>query len=196
MTPAAPEDEDREDMARLNAGQDDALNALIGRHGEKLFHYLIRALQDQEDAADLAQETFFRVYVNRARFDPERSFSAWLHAIATNLVKDRYRRRARHPRVALDSEENETRGLLAERLADQRPTPSESLQSNERAEAVRKAVAALPEELRLPLLLAQYQDHSQAEIGAILGCSAKAVETRLYRARLQLRKMLSWLIQE
>jgi RNA polymerase sigma-70 factor (ECF subfamily) len=195
MTPATVADLDRADMGRLNAGHDAALNELMGRHGARLFHYLVRALQDAEEAADVAQEAFVRVYQNRARFDSRQVFSAWLYAIATNLVKDRYRYRARHPQVSLDAENQETGRSFKEQLLDGAAVPGDNLESSERAATVRKAVAALPEELRLPLILAEYEDRSHAEIGHILGCTAKAVETRIYRARQQLRATLGALLR-
>ena len=191
---ASVEDQDLTDMARLAAGHDDALNNLMERHSPKLISYLIRSLQNEGDAVDAAQETFVRVYQNCAKFNPRQNFSIWLYAIASNLVRDRYRWRTRHPQVSLDAENGETENELSERLADEKLTPSESLQTAERAEAVRKAVAALPEELRTPLILAEYEERSQVEIGEILGCSAKAVETRIYRARKQLRATLGALI--
>ncbi|MPN51171.1 ECF RNA polymerase sigma factor SigW [bioreactor metagenome] len=70
------------------------------------------------------------------------------------------------------------------------PSPGESLQKSERSEAVKAAIGTLPDELRQPLLLAVYEGLSQIEIGRILNCSAKAVETRIYRARNHLRESL------
>ena len=69
------DERDRSDMARLTAGHDAALHDLMGRHSEKLFHYLIRCLQNEEDAADTAQETFVRVYQHRAKFEASQRFS-------------------------------------------------------------------------------------------------------------------------
>ncbi len=80
-------------------------------------------------------------------------------------------------------------------MPEPKPTPSESLQGAERAEVVRKAVAELPEDLRTPLILCEYEELSHAEIGKILDCTSKAVETRIYRARNQLRKKLAWLLE-
>ena len=174
-------------MARLVAGHDAALNDLMERHADRLFHYLFRSLQDESDAADLAQETFVKVHNSRAKFDARQKFSTWLYAIASNLVRDRYRWRSRHRQVSLDAENEASGNDFRETLSGHGPSPSESLQAEERAEAVRLAVAALPEELRLPLILAEYEGRSQAEIGEILSCSVKAVETRIYRARQQLR---------
>ena len=189
------DERDRADMIRLAAGHNATLNDLMERHAGKLFNYLVRSLQNEEDAADAAQETFVRVFQNRTRFDVRQRFSTWLYAIATNLVKDRYRHRSRHPQVSLDAENEATGEDFRESVPEQKPTPSESLQGTERAEAIRKAVGQLPEELRAPLILSEYEELSHAEIGAVLNCSAKAVETRIYRARKQLREKLGWLLE-
>ena len=193
--PCDSDEQDSQDMARLVQGHDAALNDLMERHAEKLFHYLVRSLQNEEDAADLAQETFVKVYQNRARFDARQRFSTWLYAIASNLVRDRFRWRARHPQVSLDAASDATGNDFHEALPENRPSPAESVQAEERAETVRCAVAALPEELRLPLILAEYEGRSQAEIGEILDCTAKAVETRIYRARQRLRASLGRLLE-
>jgi RNA polymerase sigma-70 factor (ECF subfamily) len=193
--PSAGDQQDGQDMARLAAGDGAALNHLMERHAEKLFHYLIRALQNEDDAADLAQESFVRVYANRAKFDPRQKFSTWLYAIATNLVRDRYRWRKRHPRVSLDARNEASENSFGESLPDPAPSASETAQRNERAEAVRLAVAALPEQLRVPLILSEYEEKSHAEIGGILHCSAKAVEVRIYRARRQLRASLARVLE-
>jgi RNA polymerase sigma-70 factor (ECF subfamily) len=181
-------------MAKLAAGHGAALNDLMARHTPKLFNYLVRSLQNEDDAADLAQDTFVRVFQNRTKFDAHMKFSTWLYAIATNLVRDRYRHRTRHPQVSLDAENEATGEDFRESVPEQKPTPSESLQSSERAEAVRRAVGQLAGELRAPLILSEYEELSHAEIGEILECSAKAVETRLYRARNQLREKLAQLL--
>jgi RNA polymerase sigma factor (sigma-70 family) len=194
MTVCSIDQQDSQDMARLAAGHGAALNNLMERHAEKLFHYLVRSLQNEDDAADLAQETFARVYQNRAKFDPGQKFSTWLYAIASNLVRDRYRWRKRHPQVSLDATNEATGNDFGESLPAQNPSPSETVQARERAEVVLHAVAALPDELRVPLILAEYEEKSHAEIGLILCCSPKAVETRIYRARQQLRASLGQLL--
>ncbi len=176
-------------MARLAAGDDAALNDLMERHGGKLSRYLTRCLQDQNLAADLAQETFVHVYRHRLKFDPRHKFSAWLYRIASNLVRDHWRHVARHPEVLIAED------ALSETVAGREPLPGERMQAQERAAAVRAAVAALPEELRVPLVLAEYEERSHVEIGEILGCTAKAVETRIYRARQRLHVKLNKLLR-
>lgn len=189
------DEQDARDMERLASGGDAALNDLMERHGQRLFHFLIRSLQNEDDAADAAQETFVRVYQNRNKFDSRHRFSTWLYTIANNLVKDRYRWRSRHPQVSLDAE-NETKGNdLRGSFSGKASSPSEALEKKERHQAVRRAVTSLPDELRRPLILAEYEQRSHTEIAEILGCTAKTVETRIYRARQQLRVLLGSLLQ-
>jgi len=194
MSAPTTDEQDAAEMERLAAGHDAALNSLMERHGERLFHYLIRCLQNEDDAADVAQESFTRVYQHRMKFKAGSKFSTWLYTIATNLVKTRYRFRTRHPAVSLEAESGRMGHALGEILSEDKPTPSENLEAGERAESVRRAVAALPEHLRTPLVLAEYEERSQAEIAEILDCSPKAVEMRIYRARQQLRESLSALL--
>ena len=195
MSAPPTDDQDAADMMRLAAGHDAALNDLMERHGERLFHYLIRCLQNEDDAADLAQETFVRVFQNRKKFKPDSGLSTWLYTIATNLVKTRYRYRSRHPEISLDAESDETGRTFREAMPAQTLTPSERVEADERADAVRHAIAELPEDLRTPLILSEYEERSQAEIAEILGCTAKAVEMRIYRARQQLRSRLGKLLE-
>lgn len=185
---------DRQDMARLASGHDTALNDLMTRHAQRLFHYLIRQLRDESDAEDLAQETFVRVFQHRQKFNPTHRFSTWLYTIATNLVRDRQRWRTRHPQVSLDAENESTGGDLQDKLPATGATPEEKLIGGERAAAVRAAIAKLPEDLRTVILLFEYEEQSQQEIAAVLNCTPKAVEMRLYRARQELRERLVGLL--
>ena len=182
-------------MQRLVAGQESALNELMERHGQRLFHFLIRALQNEAEAEDLAEETFVRLYQSRHRYDPRKKFSTWLYAIASNLARDRIRWRKRHPNVSLESEIVSEGTAFADILPDDYNTPAQQLEEKERDFAVRRAIALLPEELRLPLLLAEYEEKRHAEIAVILDCSIKAVETRIYRARQRLRVSLAKILE-
>jgi RNA polymerase sigma-70 factor (ECF subfamily) len=194
MSELPPDQQDALAMSQLVAGHDAALNDLIDRHGQRLFHYLLRLLQQDDEAADLAQETFVRVYQNRARFDPRHKFSTWLYTIATHLAHDRQRWKARRPNVSIDSGPPGSTSTLGAILPDPGSDPGEQLVKNERAAAVRSAIASLPENFRVPLVLAEYEDKSVAEIAEILECTPKAVENRLYRARQQLRTALEKLL--
>lgn len=178
-------------MLRLAEGDETALDELMERHGERLFGYLLRSLQNEAEASDIAQETFVKVYQHRLSFDLKSKFATWLYSIASNLVRDRYRWRVRHPQVSLDVANGPTGQSLSDYLPDNRPLPNEELELLERAQAVRRAVTALPSELREPIILCEYEDFSHAQIGEILGCTTKSVEMRLYRARGMLRTRLA-----
>jgi len=181
------DEQDRSAMQRLANGEDSALEELMSRHSERLFHYLLRVLQNEARAADLAEEAFVKVYQNRLRFKPVYRFATWLYTIATNLARDFQRYQTRHPQLSLDGKPEGGVADFRETLAESGPNPGETLESLERAEAVRRAVGGLSEELRIPLVLSVYEEKSHAEIAEILQCSPKAVEMRIYRARAELR---------
>lgn len=180
-------------MGRLQAGDDLALNEIMGRWKVPLASYLLRQLGSHEDALDLAMETFVRVYESRHRYSPSARFARWLFTIATNLARNHVRWRQRHPEVPFEMDEDETSSTL-DRLPDDAPSASSQLATKERALAVREAISDLPTDLRTAILLFEYEDFSHAEIAAVEGCSVKAVETRLYRARQALeQKLARWM---
>jgi len=185
---------DRADMERLIAGHDTALNDLMERHATPVFHFLCRMVGNEDDANDLAQETFVHVFRAKASFRTNEKFSTWLYTIATNLARNHFRWRARHPNVSLETEIGEAEQTLGDTLASNDPPPSEQALATERAKAVRIAVGKLPEDLREAIVLCEWEERSVAEAAAILETTPKAVESRLYHARQILRERLkSWL---
>jgi RNA polymerase sigma-70 factor, ECF subfamily len=192
--PTDQDADDARDMEALSGGEDAALNRLMSRHRDKLFRYLVRSLQDESEALDLAQESFVRIYQNRAKFNPKHKFSTWLYTIATNLARDRMRWLVRHRHVSLDAPFGSAETRLGDALVEPDLHPGEQLEREERVAEIKRALAWLPEELRTPLVLSEYENLSHAEIGEILKCSPKAVETRIYRARKQLREELKSLL--
>lgn len=190
MTVSPNDEEDRLAMSRLAQGHDAALNELMERHGERLYHFLHRVLQNETEAADLAQEAFVRIYQNKHKFNVSQKFSTWLFTIATNLARDRIRWRRRHPTVSIDAENPITGHDYRELLPDTGNTPSEDLEKRELAAQVKEAIGQLPEDQRDALILSEYEDASAADIATILRCSSKAVENKLYRARKALKELL------
>jgi RNA polymerase sigma-70 factor (ECF subfamily) len=185
---------DRADMEQLIAGRDAALNDLMERHATPLFHFLCRMVGNEDDASDLAQETFVRVFRARASFRTSEKFSAWLFTIAANLARNHFRWRSRHPNVSLEAETGEAEQTLGSTLPATDPTPNEQALTAERARAVRAAVGKLPEDLREAIVLCEWEELSIAEAATILEATPKAVESRLYRARQILRERLKqWL---
>jgi RNA polymerase sigma factor (sigma-70 family) len=194
MDTAESDAQDRVDMARLAAGHDAALNDLMKRHATPVFRLLCRMLNNEDDANDVAQETFVRVFKSHESFDGNKKFSTWLFTIAANLARNQIRWRTRHPNVSLDTESDSTEQPLREKLSSSAPTPKEQVLSVERATAVRVAVNDLPEDLREAIVLCEWEEHSMAEAAVILEATPKAIESRLYRARQILRARLKgWL---
>lgn len=185
MTPALPVN-DEADMLALQRGEELALNRLMDRWQVPLRSFLYRRTQNEADALDLAQETFVRVYQHRSRFRTGAKFSTWMFQIALNLARDHARRQRRRPTDPLADAPEQVTEI----------TPKTQTLENEQAAAVRAAIAELPEDLRDAVLLSEYEDKSHAEIAGIVGATSKAVETRLYRARAQLRKTLSRFLKD
>ena len=185
---------DRADMEKLQAGHEAVLNDLMARHATPVFHFLCRMVGNEDDANDLAQETFVRVFKSSKSFRAEQKFSSWLFTIAANLARNHFRWRTRHPNVSLDAENPETEQSLGSTLPANSPAPNDAALATERAKAVRRAVNQLPEDLRVAIVLCEWEDRSIAEAATILEATPKAVESRLYRARQILRERLkSWL---
>lgn len=183
-----PPDDDGELMLRLKGGENRILDTLMDRWQMPLRRFLCRHLGNEHDALDLAQETFVRVYCRREKFRDGAKFSTWLFAIALNLCRDRARRSKARPVTSLDEA---ALTEASDQAADAFGTaPDSHLLRAETALAVRAAVESLPDSLRTAVLLCEFEELSHAEAAAIAGCSPKAVETRLYRARQLLRELL------
>src|ERR1700726_4016535 len=189
----APENQDPDHscMVRLIAGDDLALNELMERWQKPLLSFILRFVGNYADSIELAQETFVRVYHHRSRFNFKSKFSTWLLTIATNLCRHQARWRKRHPTLSLNdtpgSDEmfDEYLSIAAEEI------PSALATRSELAKLVKKEIEKLPHDLKTAILLFAYDNLSYAEIGVILGCTPKAVETRLYRVRKLLAKRLA-----
>jgi len=173
----APDDDD---IHALRRGEKAALDRLMNRWQLPLRAYLYRHVHHEQDALDLAQETFVRVYRHRDQFRPGARFSTWMFQIALNLARDHARRHQRRPTESLEDVSEPESGA----------TVHGDLERSETVAAVRSAIAGLPADLREAVILSEYEDLSHAEIGMVVGASPKAVETRLYRARDLLRKRL------
>jgi len=178
---------DARDMEALASGRDEALDPLMQRHGVRILRYLSRLLRDAGEAEEAAQEVFVRVYQHRGRYVAGQRFTSWLYAIATNVARDRLRRWRRRASLLAEEAADDSRGTEA---ADPALSPGEALEEREVIGMVRGAVEALPEDLRVAMVLAEYEGLTHAEIGQAMDCSAKAVEMRLYRARQLLRRDL------
>jgi RNA polymerase sigma factor (sigma-70 family) len=185
------EDPDLTLVQALKAGEEHALNALMDRHRDGLFRFVLRQVHNEADALDLAMETFVRAYFNIEKFRPAAKFATWLYHIAMNLCRDHLRSRAYQyslRTVSFDAPTQE--GGDPSLLQKMEGRPDQKTDRLEELIVLEKAITQLPEDLKNAFILAALEDRPQAETAELLGISLKAVETRVYRARkLLLEKM-------
>lgn len=179
-------------MARLAAGDDRALDTLMDRWKIRLTAFLARMTGDPTVAVDLAQETFVKLYFARARYRPSGKFPTFLFTIAANLARNHFRFLARHPTLSLDQPHSDNARADAA-MMDPSRGPSEHAVAAEREREIRAAIASLPDDQRVALALSLHEDLGTAEIAAIMGCSPKAVDNKLYLGRRRLRESLAHL---
>jgi RNA polymerase sigma-70 factor (ECF subfamily) len=184
------------DVRLMIAVRDDmpgAFEELVEHYQHRLVTVLQHLTGRADEAEDLAQEVFLRVYRARKKYRARCKFSTWLFTIANNLGLNALRRRQRKPLVALPAEDSGPLGPRpAERLVAARdPSPSGGLQRQELAAAVRRALEGLNERQRMAVVLNKFEDMNYAEIGAVMGLSTKAVKSLLNRARTNLRAALA-----
>jgi RNA polymerase sigma-70 factor (ECF subfamily) len=181
---------DHWDMARLANGDEEGLDSLMERHSKNLLRHLERMVRNHSDAKELVNDAFLRVFRHRLDYNYQSKFSTWLYVIGSHLAINLLRWRARRPeQVPLPEAASENSGGSVT-LLDSSPTPCEQAEADEWTDALEKALARLPEQLREPLLLVALDGCSQAEVAARLGCTVKAVETRIYHGRRRLRSEL------
>lgn len=176
-------------MARLGGGDDLALNVLMERWGARVNSFLFKMTGQREVTADLAQETFVKLYQARKRYRFSGTFSTYLFTIAANLARNHARWKKRHPTVSLDASPDDS-SFARNEPPDPSQTPDHAADVAEHYQEVRSALLALPHDLREAMTLFVYEGMGYAEIGKLTKCSPKAVETRIYRARQILKEKL------
>ncbi len=161
-----------------------AFDALVRRYETSLFNYACRLLDNREDARDVFQETFLRVYRHRARYRRGAPVRPWIYRIATNLCRDRLRARRRRPAVSLDASasSNSASKPLRETLADNRSDPAADARAGEVEARIRAALQKLPIKQRSVFVMARYQDMPYNEIARALFVPVGTVKSRMNKA--------------
>ena len=185
-------------MLDVKAGDEQSFALLLQRYRSHLVNFLYRMVRNREQAEDLAQEVFLRVYRARADYVPSAKFTTWLFRIATNLalnsVRDhRYERMeiSLDAPVTADAADGDERTLD---VADQHPDIEQHLVEDVRRKMIRHAIKKLPEKQRAAVLLHKYQELDYGEIAKILSCSESALKSLLFRAYEALRVELAPLV--
>lgn len=177
-------------MAALLDGDDSALEAIMAKWERPLFSFSYRYTQNEHATRDIVQETFVRVFIKRDKYDFKYPLSSWIFTIAANLCKNKARWHRRHPELSIDAPIGDTgkgERTVVDTLPSDAALPSERVVEAEELDTLKRAVMALPHDLKTAVLLHHYENLSYKEIATTVGCSVRGVETRLYRARKALR---------
>lgn len=176
-------------MLRVKGGDQAAFEELVAEYQDRVTGILFHLVGDADEAEDLAQEVFLRVYRSRDRYEPTAKFSTWLFTIVNNLARNSIRDKKRRRDVA-PGDDSGVRPIDSLASAPSGATPSRIFAKGELAHVVRAAVDQLSEDQRLAVLLNKFEDMNYRQIGEILGKSEMAVKSLLARARAVLRSIL------
>ncbi|MGB2593153.1 MAG: sigma-70 family RNA polymerase sigma factor [Candidatus Acidiferrum sp.] len=185
-------------MLDVKAGDEQSFELLLQRYRRPLVNFLYRMVRAREEAEDLAQEVFLRVYRARKDYVPSAKFTTWLFRIATNLALNSVRDN-RHQRmevsldapVTVDAEDGDEKALD---IAEKNPNIEQHLIEEARKKMIRHAIDKLPEKQRAAVLLHKYQELDYGDIARILECSESALKSLLFRAYESLRVELAPLV--
>ena len=166
-------------VANALSGRPEAFGTLVERYDRAVYHLALRTLRDREEARDAAQEAFFKAYRSLRTFKPEAKFSTWIFAITYHACCDRLSRRKRYSNEELPDR------------ADAAAGPERVAVANDEAQRLRAAISALPEKYRTVITLYHLQGRQYEEIAQVLQLPMGTVKTHLFRAKEQLRKLLS-----
>ena len=178
----SPSDPDHDLVALAQRGEEQAFEALVHRHQQRAFRIARNLVPRDEDARDLVQEAFLRVFRHLDRFDFRYPFTTWLHRIVTNLAIDHLRRR-RLPVASAGGDGDDDEPAMLEREDHSAPAPSRRLEADETAQRVRDCIAALAPHFQTVLVLRELEGLGCAEIAGIVGATQVTVRWRLHRGR-------------
>lgn len=173
-------------MERVKQGDQQAFRTIVESHQSAIFNLCMQYLNDRQDAEEIAQDVFLKLYKAADSYEPRAKLSTFLYRIAVNLSLNRIRDRRRKRLVSLDILTRRP-DISAGESPDQ---PDKQMEQEESAAIVRKAIDALPANQRTAVLLNRYHGMSYEEIAAVMKCSVSAVESRLFRAKQNLKKEL------
>jgi RNA polymerase sigma-70 factor (ECF subfamily) len=176
------------------AGNDAAFTQLVSKYKDALTNYLNVMVGNYDVAADLAQETFVRVYRNIGRYSNIYQFSTWLYRIATNLAIDEMRYRKRRGQVFYNNVWDSSRTTENDRpemqISDVRRGPGDELLRKESSQVLGDAIRSLPEKYRIAFIMKEVQELPYETIAQVLKCSTGTIKSRLHRARELLQRKL------
>jgi len=172
-------------------GDETAFAEIVNRYRNPITNYLYRFLNDYEEAVDLAQETFVRVYFAIERYHTEYAFSTYIYRIATNLAISEIRKRKRRKLLSLTGLfQSDAEDTTEFQPRDERSLQDTNLIDDERSSVIAKAISTLPEKYRVPIVLRDVEGKSYDEVASILDLGLGTTKSRISRARGLLKEKL------
>ena len=185
---------DRKLVRRVQKGDKGAFDLLVLKYQHKVVNLVMRYVRDPELSQDIAQEAFIKAYRALPRFRGDSAFYTWLYRIAVNTAKNHLAAQRRRPMdIELDLQDPEQYDLHAN--LKETDTPEGITLSNELRETVERAIAALPEDLRMAIVLREFEGMSYEEIAQTMECPVGTVRSRIFRARDAIGKKIGSLIR-
>jgi len=178
-------------LEKAKAGDVAAFEELIEAYQKKVFNLALRMIGNADDAADLAQEAFIRIFKAISGFKEQSSFSTWVYRITTNVCLDEIRKRKNRRVISLDEELHMDDGDIKRQVESDGPRPDEAAEREELRRIVNEAINSLPVEQRTAITLRDLNGMSYDQIAQILDCPAGTVKSRINRARQALKNVLS-----
>lgn len=177
-------------VKRSKSGDIEAFEQLIFDYQKKAYNIALRIMGNQEDAKDMCQEAFIRIYKSIEGFKEQSSFSTWMYRIVTNVCLDEIRKKKKSEAVSLDGTYETENGEIHFEIASDDDTPEESYVRAEKKSIILKSINELSEEYKTAIVLRDIQGFSYEEIANILCCSIGTVKSRINRARNILKNKL------
>lgn len=178
----------------MQKGCEASLVQLMDRHRDSLHRFIFRYTGHEQDSKELTEETFVRAWFAAPKFQPRAKIVTWLFTIASNLCHDRQRRLSRarlEPLEGFQAEDDHSESPRPRReFACQAAGVEEEANRHEMARLLMQAVRQLPHNLKVAFIPFALENKSYQECAELLGCTEKTIETRIYRAKRQLRGML------
>ena len=185
---------DEELMLQYKDGDKNSFEVLYRRYEKPVLDFIYRMLIDASAAESLCQETFFRVVKSKKKYKATAQFKTWLFQIALNLCRDRMRRMKHRSHLSLNkpvAAQNVGDIELQDLILDPSSGVVENFESGELESLVKTAIASLPEEEHLVVVMKEYQGMSYSEMAEVLGCPIGTLKSHNYRAHQKLKKILS-----
>ena len=185
---------DRELVARLQVGDVKAFDELVTRHQQRALNVAFQLLRDHEDAMEVAQDAFVRIYRSIGEFRGECEFTTWLHQIVVNLARNRYRwwhRRGKQAMVSIDDPVETADGSVEIQVEAKGNAPDVEAANAEFIQTLSQKMSELPPKFREVLVLRNIENMSYEQISVALECSVGTVKSRIARAREALREAMA-----